>query len=172
MNILMILLRIIHISSAIFWVGVSFFNIQYLQPSVRATAPESQKLMQHLTQRTTFLNAVYGLATLTMLSGLLMYWILFGFRPAAMSSPYGLVLGIGALAGIIAWIMVIFVIRNIFKQMGAVSQAIQAQGGPPTPEQAQQLGVLSSRLNNIGHWGLGLMAIAVVTMASAQYVTF
>jgi uncharacterized membrane protein len=168
----MIALRIIHIFSGIFWVGVSFFNIQYLQPSVRATAPAGQQLMQHLTQRTRFLNVVYGSATLTMLSGLLMYWILFGFRPAAMLSPYGLVLGIGGLAGIIAWLIVIFVIRDIFKQMGAISQAIQTQGGPPTPEQAEQLGDLSARLGDLGRWGLVLMTVAVTAMAVAQYVSF
>ena len=172
MNVLIVVLRLIHIFSGIFWVGVSLFNIQYLQPSVRATAPESQKLMQHLTQRTRFLNAVYGSATLTMLSGLLMYWILFGFRPAAMLSPYGLVLGIGGVAGIIAWLVVIFVVRDIFQQMGAVGRAVQAQGGPPTPEQAQQLGALSARLADLGRWGLLLQTIAVVAMSVAQYVSF
>ena len=168
----MIALRLIHIFSGVFWVGVSFFNIQYLQPSVRATGANGQKLMQHLTQRTRFLNAVYGSATLSMLSGLLMYGILFGFRPAAMLKPYGLVLGIGGLAGVIAWLVVIFVIRDIFRQMGSMSRAIQAQGGPPNPEQVQQLGALSVRLGNLGRWGLVLLTIALVGMSVAQYVSF
>lgn len=172
MNYLMIFLRIMHISSAMFWVGVSFFNIQFLQPSVRATAPESMKLMQHLTQRTRFLNTMYGFATATMLSGLIMYWILFGFRSDAILSPYGLVLGIGGLAGIGAWVFAIFVIRNLFKQMGAITLAIQAQGGPPTAEQVEQLGALSARLDRLGHAALWLLAIAMLAMASAQYVHF
>lgn len=172
MNILMIILRIIHIGSAIFWVGVSFFNIQYLQPSVRATAPESMKLMGYLTQRTRFLNAVYGFATATMLSGLIMYWYLFRFRLAAMVKPYGLVLGIGGLAGITAWIVAIFVIRNLFNEMGAINRAIQAQGGPPTSEQTEQIGALNARLDRLGHAGLWLMTIALIAMASAQYVSF
>lgn len=172
MNILMIILRIIHIGSAGFWVGVSFFNIQYLQPSVRATAPESMKLMGYLTQRTRFLNAMYGFATATMLSGLIMYWYLFRFRIDAMLKPYGLTLGIGGLAGITAWIVAIFVIRNLFNEMGAINRAIQAQGGPPTPEQAQQIEALSARLDRLGHVALGFMGIAVIGMSSAQYVSF
>jgi uncharacterized membrane protein len=168
----MIVLRIIHIGSAMFWVGVSFFNIQYLQPSVRATAPESMKLMGYLTQRTRFLHAVYGFATATMLSGLIMYWYLFHFRLSAMVKPYGLTLGIGGLAGITGWIFVIFVVRGLFNQMGAINQAIQAQGGPPTPEQGQQLGALSARLDRLGHAGLWLLLIALIAMASAQYVSF
>ncbi len=172
MNILMIVLRIIHIGSAGFWVGVSFFNIQYLQPSVRATVPESMKLMGYLTQRTRFLNAMYGFATATMLSGLIMYWYLFRFRIDAMVKPYGLTLGIGGLAGITAWIVAIFVIRNLFNEMGAINRAIQAQGGPPTPEQSQQIGAINARLDRLGHVALGFMGIAVIAMASAQYVSF
>jgi uncharacterized membrane protein len=171
-NILMIILRIIHIGSAAFWVGVSIFNIQYLQPSVRATLPESMKLMGYLTQRTRFLNAMYGFATATMLSGLIMYWYLFRFRLSAMRSPYALTLGIGGLAGITAWIIAILVIRKIFNEMGAINRAVQAQGGPPTPEQSQQIGALNARLDRLGHAALGLMGIAVVAMASAQYVSF
>ena len=86
MNTLMLILRIIHIFSGIFWVGVSFFNIGFLTPTVLATAPESQKVMQHLTQKTRFLTATYTAATLTLLSGLVMYWILSGFRIDYMTS--------------------------------------------------------------------------------------
>lgn len=170
MNILMIVLRLIHIFGGIFWVGVSFFNIRYLQPTIQATAPDGQKVMQHLTQRTNFTNAVYGAATLTMLSGLIMYGYLFKFSIDAMTSPYGLTLGIGGLSGIIAWLVAIIVIRSIINQMGEVGKAIQAQGGPPTPEQAAKLGELGGQLNRLGRVGLILMTIAVIGMATAQYV--
>ena len=172
MNVLMIVLRLIHIFSGIFWVGVSFFNIRYLQPSIQATAPDGQKVMQHLTQRTNFTNVVYGAATLTMLSGLIMYGYLFEFRMEAMTSPYGLVLGIGGISGIIAWLVALTAIRSIISQMGTVGKAIQEQGGPPTPEQAAILGELSARLTRLGRVGLLLMTIAVIGMASAQYVDF
>jgi uncharacterized membrane protein len=171
MNVLMIVLRIIHIFAGIFWVGVSFFNIHYLQPSIRATAPDGQKVMQHLTQKTNLTNVVYGASTLTMLSGLLMYGYLFEFRMEAMTSPYGLVLGIGGLSGIVAWVIAIIAIRNIFTQMGAVGKAIQEQGGPPTPEQAATLGELGAQLTRLGRVGLILMTISVIGMAAAQYIS-
>jgi len=171
MDLLMVVLRLIHIFSGIFWVGVSFFNIRYLQPTIQATAPDGQKVMQHLTQRTNFTSAVYAAATLTMLSGLIMYWRLFGFTAESMTSPYGLVLGIGGVSGIIAWIVAIVVIRSIINQMGAVGKAIQEQGGPPTPEQAAKLGELSARLTQMGRVGLVFMTIAVIGMSIAQYVS-
>ncbi len=98
----MIILRIIHIFSGVFWVGVSFFNIGFLQPTVQATGAEGQKVMQHLTQNTRFVAISYTAATLNLLSGLIMYWILFRFRLSALSSGYGLTLRIGSIVGFIA----------------------------------------------------------------------
>lgn len=172
MNTLMIILRITHIFAGIFWVGVSFFNIGYLQPTVQATAPESQKVMGYLTQNTRFLTATYTAATLTLLSGLLMYWILSDFRIDYMTSGTGLVLAIGGITGFIAWVFAIFVVRGIFGQMKAVGQAIQAQGGPPSGEQAAELQALSARLSQIGKVAVAFLIIAVLGMSTAQYVRF
>jgi len=69
---LMIVLRVIYIFAGAFWVGVSFFNIYFLQPTVRATGAEGSKVMQHLTRGTRFATTVYAAATLNMLSGLIM----------------------------------------------------------------------------------------------------
>jgi hypothetical protein len=172
MNILMIVLRIIHIFSGVFWVGVAMFNVGYLQPTVAATGPEGQKVMQHLTRQTRFTSATYGAATLTLLSGLWMYWILSGLRLAFVTSGYGLMLTLGGLAGLVAWIMVIFVVRNILGQMGALGGQIQAQGGPPTPEQGAAMRALGGRLVAIGRVGVVFLLVALLGMSIAQYVGF
>ena len=169
---LILVLRIIHIFSGVFWVGVSFFNIGYLQPTVQATGAEGQKVMQYLTQRTRLLSSVYGAATLTLLSGLVLYWILLGFRLSAFRSGYGIVLTVGALAGVIAWLIAIFVIRGILNQMQAIGREIQAQGSPPNPQQAAQLQALGERLRKMGQVGVIFMAIALLGMATAQYAPF
>jgi uncharacterized membrane protein len=168
----MIILRIIHIFAGVFWVGVAFFNIGYLQPTIRATGAEGQKVMRHLTQQTRFTSATYGSATLNMLSGLIMYWILSGFQWSFLSSGYGLVLTIGSIAGLLAWLVVIFLLRNIFSQMKAIGQQIQTQGGPPTAEQSSQMQTLGAQLIRIGQTNLVLLIIALVGMAAAQYAVF
>lgn len=172
MSTVLIVLRITHIFSGMFWVGFSFFNIGFLQPTVRATGPKGQKTMQYLTQKTRLLSTVYAAATLTMLSGLLMYWILFGFRTSALLSGYGLVLTIGGIAGVIAWIYAVVVIRGIFNRMQSIGQAIQAQGGPPTPEQAGDLQALVARLGTVGQVALVFLVVALLGMSIAQYVSF
>jgi hypothetical protein len=87
LGILIIVLRVIHIFSGVFWVGFAFFNYGFLQPTVKATGAEGQKTMQYLTQKTRLLSAVYATATLTMLSGLILYWIFLGFRFSAIFQP-------------------------------------------------------------------------------------
>ena len=169
MAILIMVLRIIHIFSGVFWVGFAFFNIGFLQPTVKATGAEGQKTMQYLTQKTRLLSTVYTAATLTMLSGLIMYWIISGFQLTFMSSGYGLVLTIGSIAGIIAWIYAVVVIRGIFKQMQIIGQGIQAQGSPPTPEQGTQLQALVARLGKVGQVALVFLVISLLGMATARY---
>jgi uncharacterized membrane protein len=170
MAILIIVLRIIHIFSGVFWVGVSFFNIGFLQPTVKATGAAGQKTMQYLTQKTRLLSSVYTTATLTMLLGLILYWIVSGFRLSFIGSGYGIVLTIGSIAGVIAWIYAVVVIRGIFQQMQTIGREIQAQGSPPTPEQATQMQALVARLGQVGQVAVVFLVVALLGMATARYI--
>lgn len=170
MDIVLIVLRIIHFFGGVFWVGASFFNIGFLQPAVRATGADGLKVMQHLTQRTRMTTALYTAATLTVISGLLLYWMISGFRMSFLSGGYGLVLTIGGVAGLIAWFVAIFIIRGILSGMRELGKAIQAQGRPPTPEQGAAMQALSLRLKNLGQIGVIIMSIALLCMSIARYV--
>jgi hypothetical protein len=99
-----------------------------------------------------------------------MYWILSSFRLTFLRSGYGLVLTIGSIAGIVAWIYAVVVIRGIFGQMQAVGEIVQAQGSPPTPDQATQLQALAARLGKVGQVALVFLVISLLGMATAQYV--
>jgi uncharacterized membrane protein len=172
MNVLMIVLRIVHIFSGVFWVGVSFFNVGFLQPTVQSTGNEGQKVMQHLTTQTRFTVTAYTAATLSLLSGWIMYWNLYGFRLSVLSSGYGLLLTIGAVAGTIAWVIALVFVRRVIARMQAVGGAIQEQGGPPTPEQVSEMQEYGEQLEKLGRWGVGFMVVALIGMSSAQYFSF
>jgi len=159
-DILILVLRVIHIFSGVFWVGFSFFNIGFLQPTVRATGAEGQKTMQYLTQKTRLLTTVYATATLSLLSGLMLYWL---------GSGSDLALSIGGMSGVIAWTIAVVVIRGIFNQMRSVGQAIQAGGGKPNPEQTKQMQALVARLSQVGQVALVFLAIALLGMSIADY---
>lgn len=172
MNILLIVLRITHIFAGVLWVGAAFFNLIFLQPTVRATGAEGQKVNQYLVQKTRLTTYVYAAATLNFLAGLALFYILSGFRPSFFRSGYGLFLTIGSIAGVIAWIMVVFVVRGIFSRMGAIGKMIQSQDGKPTPEQVGEMQALGARLSSLGTYSLVFMAIAVIGMSVARYIRF
>ncbi|MGD2155599.1 MAG: hypothetical protein PVG32_01905 [Anaerolineales bacterium] len=171
MTTLMIILRIIHIFAGVFWVGVSIFNVRFLQPAVQSTGKEGQTVMQYLTSQTRFTVTMYTVATLSLLSGLTMYWILFKFRLSALSSGYGLTLTIGGIAGAIAWVLAIFFVRNVINRMQAIGKAVQQQGGPPTAEQGAELQAASVQMVKLGQWGVAFMIVALLGMSIAQYVS-
>ena len=91
----MLVLRVIHIFSGVFWVGFSFFNVGFMQPTIAAVGAEGQKVMGYLTQKTRLLTTVYVTATLTMLAGLIMLWLISGLQLSFLRSGYGLILSLG-----------------------------------------------------------------------------
>lgn len=171
MTILIIILRIIHIFGGIFWTGFALFNVGFLQPTVRATGLDGQKTMQYLTQKTRLQPTVYAAATLTVLSGIFLFWFSTGFRQSSISSGKGLVMAIGGLSGIIAWSIAMFVVRGIFGRMGAIGKAIQAQGTPPSTEQTAQMQALVVKLGKASRIAVSFLIIAVLGMAIARYAT-
>src|SRR2546426_11384094 len=69
----MILLRVIHILSGVFWAGATFFLVGFLQPVVAASGPEGGRLMQRLTSQKRFQMAMPVAAGVTILSSLAPY---------------------------------------------------------------------------------------------------
>lgn len=171
MLILLIILRIIHIFCAVFWVGFGLININFLLPTVKALGADGQKFMQHLSQKTNLLNTTYTAATLTILSGAGIYWIVTGFSMDFIATGYGIVLTTASISGIIGWFIVMFIASSIFRQMQVIGGQIQASGNPPKPEQISQMQALGTRLGIVGKIAVTFMIIALTGMSFARYVT-
>jgi uncharacterized membrane protein len=172
MNFLMISMRIIHIFSGVFWAGTSFFMLSFVAPSVIATGAEGQKFMQQLAFRTRFTTAMMAVAILSVLSGLVMYWEIFEFRLNALSTGYGLMLTLGAIAGFIGFLTGYFMQNRTTGKMKGLSNSIAASGGPPTPEQQAEMKSLSGTVSRGSQITSVFLALALLGMSIAQYVYF
>jgi uncharacterized membrane protein len=161
----MTILRLIHILSAIFWVGSTLFITFFLEPTVQALGPEGGRFMQKLTGGR--LSPAMGAAgLLTIATGLWMYAsISGGFDPAVMFTAR-LPLTLGALAGIISLVVGLLVQGRAAGQLKALGQDIAAQGGPPTPEQVTRIAALQDTLRRGGRLNVLLMILAVVGMVT------
>ena len=168
MDIYVIVLRLIHIFSGIFWVGTSFFLYFFLQPGVKAAGPAGGAVMGRIS--TSRFPMVIGLAALfTVLAGFLLYWKdSGGLQLDFITSSAGIMLTLGALGGIVAFGVSFGVQMPVTLRMAAIQKAAQASGQPPTPAQMQELQVLGKRMEVATRWGVIFMIIAVIGMATAR----
>ncbi len=172
MNVLMIVLRVIHILSGIFWVGFAIFNLAFLQPTIAATGAEGQKTLQYLMRKTRLMTTVYIAATLTMLTGLIQLGVISNMQHTFINSGWGLTITLGSLSGIVAWFNAIHFIRGIFNKMGVLGMEIQSSEGPPDPDKLGEMQALVQKLGKVGKTALVFMIIAVIGMAAARYANF
>ena len=167
---LTLLLRLIHILAGVFWAGSAFFLAGFLIPTIRETGPEGGRVMGHLVGRRR-LPVFVGIAVLlTVLSGLIMY----GRTAAATHGTWtgtapGIAYGIGGLAAILGAIVGMGVSGAAARRMAAIGQRA-AEAGRPSSEQQAEIQGLQRRMMLGARIAAGLIALAVVAMATARYL--
>lgn len=166
----LITLRLIHILSGVFWIGSAFVMAAFIEPTIRATAPESQKVMGHLSGPRRFPLWISVAAVLATLSGVILYWgDSEGFRSVGwMSSATGVTFTIGGISGLAAFVIGFVMAKPAGDGIAALARQIQAGGKPPTPEQLGVMAALQNQLALSGRLTSILLIIALIAMAVAQ----
>ncbi len=170
MTALLILARVLHIVSAIFWGGTILFVNFLLGPAAAATGPEGGRVMGELMRRRYF-EWVLGAATLTILSGFYLIWVdSTGFTASWFGTGMGRGISTGMLAALIAYIMGIFVVHPTLVRMLALGgQAGQASGGEREALMAEMVAT-RSRLIRRGGVAMSFLMVAMLAMAVARYL--
>jgi len=169
MNGLVIVLRLVHIISGVFWVGGGLVMFFFIGPTLGATAEAGQKFAQHLMTQTRFTAIVTIAAILTVLAGATLYWIdSDGLSSAWMHSGAGLGFGIGAFFALIGLVFGLMV-GNTNGALAKLGSQIQ---GKPTPEQMAQIGALRNRLSMVSPINIYSLILATLLMAIARYLRF
>jgi len=164
------ILRLVHILSGVFWAGANFMMAGFINPSVKATAPESGKFMQYLAQKSGYPRYAEVAGWLTILAGLGLYWIVSGgFQISWFTSRRGIVLTIGGLLAIVAMIIGYVVQKPAAKRLSAVGKEIQASGGPPTPDQLAEIQAQQKKLSQGALWTAIVLAVSVAGMALSRF---
>lgn len=169
MGTLVLVLRLVHIVGGVFWAGTAFFLAGFLGPSVAATAPDGSKVMGHLLARTRFNTAIGLAATLTAVSGVILFVIVSGnLQMAWITTAAGLALSIGAVAGLLGFFHGMTAILPTSLRTASLVREIAASGGPPSPEQSAQLGALAAKSSRNSRIVAYLLVIAVLGMAASE----
>ena len=165
MNYLILILRLIHILSGIFWVGSALMMTFFIGPTASATAQAGQQFMQHFITKTNIQRMMIASAFSTVIAGALLY----ADKPSAwFASSAGKGFGIGAVFAVIGLVFGILIGRltNSIIQLGGQIK------GQPTAEQLAQLQLLQNRQRLFSTINAYSLILAVAFMATARYFTF
>jgi uncharacterized membrane protein len=169
MNLLMLILRIVHVGAAVIWGGGALLMGLFIGRGVEATAEAGQQFARYLinTMRVHIFMTVAAVATV--LGGIGLYWLdSKGFSSAWMRSGAGIGFGIGAGFGLIAFVSGI-IFGNGNAQLGKIGAQIQ---GKPSAEQLAQLQEVQKRMRRVSPYHVISMILAIAFMATARYFTF
>lgn len=168
-DLLLILLRLIHIVSGVAWVGLGAVTVFYVAPAAATAGESGLRFMKTLLTRTPYPRAFPMFAGLTMLAGILLYLV--GNSASHFTQTGNIVLGIGALAGIAAGIHGGAVTGRATRALGEALVQHVPDGAQSIPSDAMTtLNDLSAKLLSHSRVSMVLMLIAVIGMASARYL--
>jgi hypothetical protein len=167
-----LLFRIIHIAAGVAWAGSLFLFVVFVQPSVAAIAPAGAPFMGELLGKRHLVRWLLIFGGLTIVGGAYLYWK--GWQAAGalgewISSSYGAILTVGAVAALIAYGIGLFVSRPSAARVLAIGRTIAASDEPPPAEIAEEMKALQGRLKIAARTSLGLLVLSVLTMATARY---
>ena len=168
----LLILRIVHVLGAIFWVGSGIFSTFFLQPAMAAAGPAAAQVAAGLQRRRLF-TVLPVVALLTILSGARLMWITSGgFSAAYFTSGMGRMYALGALAGIVAFLFGIAFVRPAGERMTKTAVALaSATDDAQRAQLAVSLAALGKKLKVSGLFVTALIIVAAVAMAIARYVS-
>jgi uncharacterized membrane protein len=169
MNILMLVLRIVHIGAGFFWGGGSLIMHFFFGPTVKATNQTGQQFAGHLMLRTRFVNVMTTMAVLTVLAGTGLYWIdSHGFTSAWMRSNTGIGFAIGGVFGLVG-----FVFGAMFGQLNKKMAMLGSEiKGQPTPDQLAKIQGIQKRIATVTPIHVTSIILAILLMSASRYFLF
>ncbi len=167
--IIVTILRLLHIVAGVIWVGAGITVSMYLEPALTKSGVDSGKVMRTLYTKTSFDKLMPIVSIITTVAGLILYYMVSnGFSDVNyMKSGQGIVLSIGALAGLAAF-------GHGFATLGKYSRRYAAliaeAGNNPSDEQLKSLNELEAKLTLHGKMSMWMGVVAVVFMAGARHI--
>lgn len=136
----------LHVAFGILWAGGGIVLGLFIVPSVMDAGPAGGAVMAGVVKRRMSI-VLSGAAVIVVLTGLRLYTI--RFTTAWLGTAEGLVIAVGAVLGIGAFVLGVFVQRPLVGRMGVLAARIGASGAPPSAEQAAELAAMRTRLRRI-----------------------
>jgi len=167
---MLLVLRLLHIASGVFWAGGSIFAARFIMPALKAAGPAAGPVMAELGKRGIPV-AMMGAALVNVASGIWLMVIDASGAPGVfMQSTTRRTLALGGGLAILAVLLGVTVGMPMQRRMGQITAAAQKRGGPPSPDEAAELQRLGQRSGTLGVVAAVLLFLATAAMATARYM--
>jgi hypothetical protein len=171
MDLVLIVLRIVHVGSSMAWFGGALMGSFFLSPTAKALGPAGGPFMSHLVKVRRMGVYFPIVAGLSVISGAALIWRdSNGLDPAWITSPTGLAFTIGGLAAIAAFVGGMILIGPSVAAQAAVQKELGASGGAPTEAQRERLERADRRMQLADRIDLPLILVAGLMMAVGRYL--
>lgn len=167
----MIILRVVHVGSAMAWFGGAIIGSFLLEPTAKALGREAAAFMDHLVTRRRMGVFFPIVAVLTVLSGAALYWRdSGGFQLAWITSPTGLGFSLGAVAGITSLVLGFVLVGPSIAAQAAIQKELAAGGAPANGAQIKALARADRKMQLANRVDFPLILLAGLMMAVARYL--
>ena len=171
MDLLVIVLRFVHVVFGAIWVGMVVFATFFMMPAVQEAGPDGAKVMAAI-QRRGLMTVMPLLALGALISGIWLYIRAGAGMPAEFGrSPVGMAYGLGGLAGILAWVLGVAVLRPSMMKAMALGQSLGPSAGAEERQnvmgEAQRLRARAASASRATAY---LLLFSVTAMAVARYL--
>jgi hypothetical protein len=170
-DLLVIVLRFVHVVFGAIWVGMVVFATFFLMPAIQEVGPDGGKVMAAV-QRRGLMTVMPLLALGALISGIWLYLRAGAGMPAEFGrSPVGMAFGLGGVAAIVAWVLGVAVLRPSMMKAMALAQSL---GPSASAEERQKVMGEAQRLReraaSSGRATAYLLLFSVAAMAVARYL--
>ena len=157
---------LLHVLSGVIWAGGAIAAGFFFLPAVLESGPAGGVVMGGVVRRK-FPIAMTAAAGMVVLTGVRLYMI--RFTSTWLGSPEGLVLTLGGVLGLGAFVIGIFFQKPAAEKLSALGAKVAAAGRPPTPAEAAELTILRTRLGRVGRLTAWHLLGAAALMASHRF---
>jgi uncharacterized membrane protein len=166
----LLILRIVHVLSAIFWLGAGLMTSLFLVPALTAAGPAGGAVMGALRARG-LMTWIPVAAGLTMLSGARLFWIAAAGAPGVFAaSPVGRAFALSGIIAVVAFLLAMFVGRPAQLQAMQLQLSLATAAPEARPALEQRAATLRKRGGVVSLAALLLLVGSAMGMSVARYL--
>ena len=153
-------LRLLHIVGGLIWVGAAIAMSCYIEPALERAGESGVRILRSLYSETGFPRLIPLSALITTVAGLLLYGLMSYHE--AMSSSMGMVLTLGSLFGLLAFLHGLFA---VWRPASRYAKALKSGAADES-----QLATLEGKFRRNGRISMWLALASLILMAGARYI--